>query len=47
MVDAVAFDKKKTEAGVGFVLLSEPGSPRIDCLVEKDDLVAAVGEISQ
>ena len=47
VVDAVAFDKKKTEAGVGFVLLSEPGSPRINCLVEKDDLVAAVGEISQ
>ena len=38
-------DKKRTSAGVGFVLLSEPGEPRTGQLVAPDDLRAAVEEL--
>lgn len=38
-------DKKRTAAGVGFVLLSEPGQPRPGQLVPPDDLRAAVEEL--
>lgn len=45
IVIATRFDKKRTERGVGFVLLEAPGSPQIDRLVETDDLREAVGEL--
>lgn len=45
VVEAVQFDKKKTSRGVGFVLLSEPGEPEIDCLVETDRVREAVKEL--
>jgi shikimate kinase / 3-dehydroquinate synthase len=38
-------DKKRTAAGVGFVLLAEPGQPRTGQLVPPDDLRAAVEEL--
>jgi len=46
VVEMVSFDKKKTDAGIGFVLLSEPGSPRVGCQVEQRELAAAVGELA-
>jgi shikimate kinase / 3-dehydroquinate synthase len=42
---ALQRDKKRTSAGVGFVLLSEPGAPRTGELVEPDDVRAAVEEL--
>jgi shikimate kinase / 3-dehydroquinate synthase len=38
-------DKKRTAAGVGFVLLSEPGQPRPGQLVDPDRVRAAVEEL--
>ncbi|HYC80405.1 MAG TPA: 3-dehydroquinate synthase, partial [Solirubrobacterales bacterium] len=38
-------DKKRTSAGVGFVLLAEPGQPRTGQLVRPDELRAAVEEL--
>jgi len=38
-------DKKRTAAGVGFVLLSEPGTPRTGQLVDPDRVRAAVEEL--
>jgi shikimate kinase/3-dehydroquinate synthase len=38
-------DKKRTAAGVGFVLLSEPGQPRIGQLVDPARVEAAVEEL--
>ncbi len=38
-------DKKRTAAGVGFVLLSEPGEPRIGQLVDPARVRAAVEEL--
>lgn len=38
-------DKKRTAAGVGFVLLSEPGRPRTGQLVDPDRVRAAVEEL--
>jgi shikimate kinase/3-dehydroquinate synthase len=38
-------DKKRTAAGVGFVLLSEPGAPRTGQLVPDDEVRAAVEEL--
>jgi shikimate kinase/3-dehydroquinate synthase len=44
---AVTRDKKRLGAGgVPFVLLSEPGEPRIGCEVSEDELRAAVTELS-
>ena len=36
ILDALQRDKKRTAAGVGFVLLSEPGEPRVGQLVDPD-----------
>ncbi|MGN6588511.1 MAG: bifunctional shikimate kinase/3-dehydroquinate synthase [Solirubrobacterales bacterium] len=48
-VDAVLYalqkDKKRTSAGVGFVLLSEPGEPRTGQLVDPAKVRAAVEEL--
>jgi 3-dehydroquinate synthase len=44
-LDALQRDKKRTAAGVGFVLLSEPGQPRVGQLVEPDVVRAAVEEL--
>ncbi len=40
-------DKKRTEAGVGFVLLSEPGCPMPGQLLDSDDIEAAVRELRE
>jgi shikimate kinase/3-dehydroquinate synthase len=45
ILDAVERDKKRTAAGVGFVLLAEPGSPRIGQLVDPARVRAAVEEL--
>lgn len=45
ILDALQRDKKRTAAGVGFVLLSEPGEPRIGQLVEPDRVREAVQEL--
>jgi 3-dehydroquinate synthase len=45
VVEAIARDKKATEEGVGFVLLSEPGQPRWGERVEPDRVRAAVEEL--
>jgi shikimate kinase/3-dehydroquinate synthase len=43
--DALQRDKKRTADGVGFVLLSEPGEPRVGQLVDPDRVRAAVEEL--
>jgi shikimate kinase/3-dehydroquinate synthase len=45
VLDALQRDKKRTAAGVGFVLLSEPGQPRTGQLVGPDKVEAAVREL--
>lgn len=45
VVAAVQFDKKKTERGVGFVLMDEPGHPRIDQPVDDAVIRQAVREL--
>jgi shikimate kinase/3-dehydroquinate synthase len=45
ILGAVEGDKKRTAAGVGFVLLSEPGRPRTGQLVEPAKVRAAVQEL--
>ncbi|HEY2717606.1 MAG TPA: bifunctional shikimate kinase/3-dehydroquinate synthase [Solirubrobacterales bacterium] len=45
ILDALGRDKKRTAAGVGFVLLAEPGKPQTGQLVAPDDLRAAVEEL--
>ncbi len=42
---ALARDKKRTEAGVGFVLLERPGEPQTGQLVADDQVRAAVEEL--
>ena len=42
---ALQRDKKRTAAGVGFVLLSEPGAPRVGQLMPDDEVRAAVEEL--
>jgi shikimate kinase/3-dehydroquinate synthase len=44
ILDALQRDKKRTAAGVGFVLLSEPGNPRVGQLVDPPDRVRAAVE---
>jgi shikimate kinase/3-dehydroquinate synthase len=44
-LDALQRDKKRTAAGVGFVLLAEPGQPRVGQLVDPDAVRAAVAEL--
>jgi shikimate kinase/3-dehydroquinate synthase len=46
-LDALQRDKKRTAAGVGFVLLPEPGAPRVGQLVDADKVRAAVEELQQ
>jgi shikimate kinase/3-dehydroquinate synthase len=45
ILDALQRDKKRTAAGVGFVLLSEPGNPRIGEIVDPAKVRAAVKEL--
>lgn len=45
VLEALRRDKKRTEEGVGFVLLAEPGAPRVGQLVEADRVRAAVEEL--
>jgi shikimate kinase / 3-dehydroquinate synthase len=45
IMEAVQRDKKRTAAGVGFVLLSEPGTPRTGQLVDPANVGAAVKEL--
>jgi shikimate kinase/3-dehydroquinate synthase len=45
VLDALERDKKRTAAGVGFVLLSEPGAPRIGQLVDPARVREAVEEL--
>jgi shikimate kinase/3-dehydroquinate synthase len=45
VLDIIQFDKKRTTAGVGFVLLSEPGAPRVGQLVDPAKVEAAVEEL--
>jgi shikimate kinase/3-dehydroquinate synthase len=45
VIDALQRDKKRTAAGVGFVLLSKPGEPRTDQLIDPAKVEAAVKEL--
>jgi shikimate kinase/3-dehydroquinate synthase len=45
VLDALQRDKKRTAAGVGFVLLSEPGAPRPKQLVDPARVRASVEEL--
>jgi shikimate kinase/3-dehydroquinate synthase len=45
ILDALQRDKKRTAAGVGFVLLSEPGKPRTGQVLDPDAVRAAVLEL--
>ena len=45
VIDALQRDKKRTAAGVGFVLLREPGEPRVGQLVDPAKVGAAVKEL--
>jgi shikimate kinase / 3-dehydroquinate synthase len=44
-LEALQRDKKRTAAGIGFVLLAEPGAPRTGQLVDPDRVRAAVEEL--
>jgi shikimate kinase/3-dehydroquinate synthase len=45
ILSALQRDKKRTAAGVGFVLLADPGRPRTGQLVADDEVRAAVEEL--
>jgi shikimate kinase / 3-dehydroquinate synthase len=45
ILEVIQHDKKRTAAGVGFVLLSEPGQPRTGQLVDPAKVRAAVEEL--
>jgi shikimate kinase/3-dehydroquinate synthase len=45
IIDAMEGDKKRTAAGVGFVLLSKPGAPRTGQLVDPAKVRSAVEEL--
>lgn len=45
ILDALQRDKKRTAAGVGFVLLSEPGQPRTGQIIDEAKVRAAVEEL--
>jgi shikimate kinase/3-dehydroquinate synthase len=47
ILDALQRDKKRTAAGVGFVLLAEPGEPRTGQLVDAAKVEAAVKELHE
>jgi 3-dehydroquinate synthetase len=44
---ALARDKKRTAAGVPFVVLSEPGAPRTGEVIDADRVRQAVEELKQ
>jgi len=46
ILDALQRDKKRTAAGVGFVLLAEPGNPEVGQLVDPGKVRAAVEELA-
>lgn len=43
---AIAYDKKKTEKGIGFVLLKEPGAPEVGVVVDDEDVRSAIGSLA-
>ncbi|HEV2728175.1 MAG TPA: 3-dehydroquinate synthase, partial [Solirubrobacterales bacterium] len=45
VLDVLQRDKKRTAAGVGFVLLSEPGKPRTGEIIDPAKVEAAVKEL--
>jgi shikimate kinase/3-dehydroquinate synthase len=45
VLEAIERDKKRTSAGVGFVLLERPGEPRVGQIVDPDAVRAAVEEL--
>jgi shikimate kinase/3-dehydroquinate synthase len=45
VLDALQRDKKRTAEGVGFVLLAEPGAPRVGQTLDPDRVRAAVEEL--
>jgi shikimate kinase/3-dehydroquinate synthase len=47
ILDAVQRDKKRKAQGVGFVLLSEPGSPRVGQILDPAKVRAAVEELRE
>jgi 3-dehydroquinate synthetase/shikimate kinase len=47
ILEALRRDKKRTSAGVGFVLLAEPGAPRTGQLVEPAKVEAAMKELCE
>jgi 3-dehydroquinate synthase len=47
ILDALQRDKKRTAAGVGFVLLAEPGAPRVGQAVDPAKVRFAVEELRQ
>jgi shikimate kinase/3-dehydroquinate synthase len=47
VIDALQRDKKRTAAGVGFVLLAEPGAPRVGQLLDPDEVRGAVEELNR
>jgi len=47
VLDALQRDKKRISAGIGFVLLSEPGKPRTGQILDPDAVRAAVLELCE
>jgi shikimate kinase / 3-dehydroquinate synthase len=47
VLEALQRDKKRTAAGVGFVLLSEPGAPRVGQVLDPVKVRAAVEELRE
>ena len=45
VVEAIAFDKKKTSEGVGFVTLETPGNPRTGVILPDGKVREAVEEL--
>jgi 3-dehydroquinate synthetase/shikimate kinase len=45
VLSGIQYDKKRTSAGVGFVLLSEPGVPRTGQILDPSKVEAAVREL--
>jgi 3-dehydroquinate synthase len=47
VMEALQRDKKRTAAGIGFVLLAEPGAPQVGQLVDAGKVRAVVEELQQ
>jgi shikimate kinase/3-dehydroquinate synthase len=45
VIDALGRDKKRTVDGVGFVLLAEPGAPRVGQILDDGEVRSAVEEL--